>query len=1323
MALPKVGIQAVIEGMGQFNKNASSILKSYDQIDRAGSGLGRSSGGLGSSLSSLTGIVKNLGLAAGAAAVGGIAALGAGVAGFAVGGIKQAISLEQQMANIAAVMGRTTEEAKPLQDIILNLSMNPNLKVSATEAADAVELLARNGVAAGKSLEEGNAIIADMSEKTVALANATGAEFGPAADVMTDAMALFSAQGVTSEQVIDGITGVTVNSKFAFQDYADALANAGGAVAGIGLDYNDFNTILTGTASSFKSGGEAGTAFRNLFLRLSKPTAEMTAAMDKYGISLFDGEGNMRNAADVAQQLHDVFQGTATVTKTVGGVTNEMAAAAEQANAKLPKLNATISEQERELAKLQREHAEVIRIYGEESPAVEDHSNKIATLTDKLALNKAEQQKMTDALSAVANAREEVVTSSVNLTEAEKAELAATIGGTRGATAVIALSKLEADSFDKLSDSVNLQGQAMKSAAQRVDSVQGAWEVFKSIIQAVQIQVGEHFLPIIKELLGQFAEMASNAGPKVIDFFGRIANVVGAGINWIRAFIKQIKGLITTFQAGGLFGKRMGSFGSKGLLAALGIPPNIIDMVQGVLNGVNDVIAGFTKDGIMGALKGATTGGGASSILSALGFSDDTIKVVEDFLNKIKMAVFGIIATMTFGGTVTAGGAAGAFLTAFGLDENVVTTVQTIIDQIVGIIQNIPNTIANIASFVMENIDSIKGAFIGIGAVLASGAIIGILTGIAAAIFALLTPINLLVAAAALIGAAWAGNWFGIQQITTQVMTAITTLFTTNWPIIQAVALTALAVIQSVFAGIVAVVMGQVVPNIQAAFTNLTTALGTLGISWSDVWNAIVTAVGVVAATIGAILLALVATFTGFVAGVSAVILSFTESFMSIQEGISTVLTGVQQLIIGFVQFWSSVFSGDLTGAVEAWKLYMSGLGNFLAGVFQIALSLIMAPINAIGSFLSEFITSVIGFFTTLSDTLVGNSIIPDMVQMILDTFLGMISGITDIFGGITETISGLFSSIFGGGDGEGGGLASIFTFDPATIITGIQTITTSFNTLVAGFNLFFLTTLPTFLPLFVTFATTINTALMAIITSNTTWNTLLLTMTAETIPTFQSVTVTALMMVNQTLMMIIQTLTRVIATVIQLQQTFVKAMQEIEKAIKSVLKTVESLSKALDDMGDKAKEAADKSVDAIGEITHAVSGLADALRDAVHLFNLLRGAGSQAGIGGQSGMGARFLVGAGASFQGGTGLGGFVVPPNFTNDRFPINVSTGERVFVQPRAGRSVQAPPESLPFFRGQNGGTTKTINLNFGDVILSNQMDEDEFFTKVKEAVGNG
>ena len=74
--------------------------------------------GIGSKIaSSFQGIGKavlSVGTVAGGAALAGVTALGAGLGAFAVGGIQQAGDLDQKMADIAAVIGKTKDEVGPL---------------------------------------------------------------------------------------------------------------------------------------------------------------------------------------------------------------------------------------------------------------------------------------------------------------------------------------------------------------------------------------------------------------------------------------------------------------------------------------------------------------------------------------------------------------------------------------------------------------------------------------------------------------------------------------------------------------------------------------------------------------------------------------------------------------------------------------------------------------------------------------------------------------------------------------------------------------------------------------------------------------------------------------------------------------------------------------------------------------------------------------------------------------------------------------------------------------------------------------------------------
>ncbi len=69
-------------------------------------------------------------------------------------------------------------------------------------------------------------------------------------------------------------------------------------------------------------------------------------------------------------------------------------------------------------------------------------------------------------------------------------------------------------------------------------------------------------------------------------------------------------------------------------------------------------------------------------------------------------------------------------------------------------------SITNALTFLNENFEIFKGALLGIGAVMG----VGVFAALVAGIMSLLTPINLIIAVGALLGAAWAGNWYGMRD-------------------------------------------------------------------------------------------------------------------------------------------------------------------------------------------------------------------------------------------------------------------------------------------------------------------------------------------------------------------------------------------------------------------------------------------------------------------------------------------------------------------------------------------------------------------------------
>lgn len=319
-------LEIVIKGR---DVSGGSTLRNFrGEMDRAKT----SSGGLKSSFGGLAGVLSGalkVGLAGGVA---GIMAL-TGVIG---GGVSKAMDLQQTVANTAAVMGKSAEDIKPLKTLIQDLAVDPMLKVSAGEAGSAINMLARNGLAMDQILQ-------GAAKSTVLLANATDADFGVAADIATDTMALFNIKASEMSTAVNGITSVVNNSKFGIDDYRLALAQGGGVAATVGVQFDDFNTSIAAISPLFASGSDAGTSYKVMLQRLVPASGPAADAMKALGIitedgsnKFFDASGNMRGMNEIAGVLQGALSGLSDAQKnqalsTIFG-TDAMRAAAGMAS-------------------------------------------------------------------------------------------------------------------------------------------------------------------------------------------------------------------------------------------------------------------------------------------------------------------------------------------------------------------------------------------------------------------------------------------------------------------------------------------------------------------------------------------------------------------------------------------------------------------------------------------------------------------------------------------------------------------------------------------------------------------------------------------------------------------------------------------------------------------------------------------------------------------------------------------------------------------------------------------------------------------------------
>ena len=214
--------------------------------------------------------------------------------------IKVSADFQTAMNEVNANSRATETEFIQLRKIARELGGDRGIPGTARDAANAMNILAKNGVKA-------NQLTKPLVSSMIRLAKATGGDFGLAADIATDAAGQFKKELSDMSEVVDGIVGVTLNSKFAIKDYNEALAQGGGVVGAYGVTLEDFNATLASSAFLFKSGSDAGTSFKTFMQFITGKSKEAKAIIDQTGLSFFDAAGKMRPMVEVAGELKRVF--------------------------------------------------------------------------------------------------------------------------------------------------------------------------------------------------------------------------------------------------------------------------------------------------------------------------------------------------------------------------------------------------------------------------------------------------------------------------------------------------------------------------------------------------------------------------------------------------------------------------------------------------------------------------------------------------------------------------------------------------------------------------------------------------------------------------------------------------------------------------------------------------------------------------------------------------------------------------------------------------------------------------------------------------------
>lgn len=242
------------------------------------------------------------------------------IGGVAAASVTVAANFEQQMSKVQAISGATAEETDKLTESARQWGRDT--KYSATEAGEAFEYMALAGWKTDDMLEGIGGILN--------LAAASAMDLGTASDIVTDYLTAFGLSAKDAGKFADEMAYAMSHSNTTTEALGEAYKNCAATAASMGYSVEETTAVLMTMANAGVKGGEAGTALNAIMTRLATDTKGCATELSKYGVEVYDAQGNMNSLSSILTGVRGVWNNLtdeqqANLAKTIAG-TNQFSA-------------------------------------------------------------------------------------------------------------------------------------------------------------------------------------------------------------------------------------------------------------------------------------------------------------------------------------------------------------------------------------------------------------------------------------------------------------------------------------------------------------------------------------------------------------------------------------------------------------------------------------------------------------------------------------------------------------------------------------------------------------------------------------------------------------------------------------------------------------------------------------------------------------------------------------------------------------------------------------------------------------------------------------
>lgn len=218
---------------------------------------------------------------------------------------------EAMMSQVKAISGAT---GQAFDDLTAKAQeMGATTKFTATESAEAFNYMAMAGWKPQQMIDGISGIMS--------LAAASGEDLGTTSDIVTDALTAFGLQAGDAGHFADVLAQASANANTNVSMLGESFKYVAPVAGAMNYSVEDTSLALGLMANASIKGSMAGTALKTSLANMAAPTDSMAAAMDKYGISLTDSEGNMKSLRGVIDNLRGSLGGLSETEQTAAAST------------------------------------------------------------------------------------------------------------------------------------------------------------------------------------------------------------------------------------------------------------------------------------------------------------------------------------------------------------------------------------------------------------------------------------------------------------------------------------------------------------------------------------------------------------------------------------------------------------------------------------------------------------------------------------------------------------------------------------------------------------------------------------------------------------------------------------------------------------------------------------------------------------------------------------------------------------------------------------------------------------------------------------------